>query len=45
MVDYIVMVAPIEPLYASNSFNPFERKGLKFYPKYKKGKLIGFESE
>ena len=45
MVDFIVMVAPIEPFYAFNSFNPFEWNGLKFYPKFKKGILKGFESE
>jgi len=45
MIDFIVMVAPIEPFYAFNSFNPFEWNGLKFYPKFKKGILKGFESE
>jgi len=45
MIDFIVMIAPIEPLYAFNSFNPFEWNGLKFYPKFKKGILQGFESD
>ena len=43
MIDFIVMVASIEPFYAFNSINPFEWNGLKFYPKFKKGILKGFE--
>lgn len=45
MIDFIVMVARIEPFYAFNSFNPFEWNGLKFYPKFKRGIIKGFESE
>ncbi|MEJ8590335.1 hypothetical protein JSO54_03685 [Riemerella anatipestifer] len=45
MIDFIVIVAPIEHFNTFNSFNPFEWKGLKFYPKFKKGNLKGFESE
>lgn len=45
MIDFIVIIASIEPLWDFTSLNPFVWKGLEFYPKYKKGKLIGFESD
>lgn len=45
MIDFIVMVANIEPFDAFNSINPFEWKGLNFYPIFKRGNLNRFESE
>lgn len=45
MIDFIVIVASIEPFCTSNLFSPFEWKGLIFFPKFKKGILKGYESE
>ena len=45
MIDFIVIVAPIKPFYHFNKLEPFEWNGLKFYPKFKKGFLKGFESD
>lgn len=45
MIDFIRMVAPIEPQYPFNSIHPFEWQELIFVPKFKKGVLKGFESE
>lgn len=45
MVDFLKTSASIEPIYASNSFIPFEWKGMQFFPHFKKGFLKGFESE
>lgn len=45
MIDFIVMVAPIEPLYNRDSFSPFYWNDLQFFPKYRNGILKGFESE
>ncbi|MFP9114432.1 hypothetical protein ACLI1A_10855 [Flavobacterium sp. RHBU_3] len=45
MIDFIRIVAPIEPQYSFNSIHPFEWQELIFVPKFKKGILKGFESE
>ncbi|MEC5395763.1 hypothetical protein [Bergeyella sp. RCAD1439] len=45
MVDYIKIMALTKCLFNPNSFEPFKWRGLIFYPKFRNGKLIGFESE
>lgn len=45
MIDFIVIVADLEFLLNPIFYEPFEWKGLTFYPKFKKGILQGFESE
>lgn len=45
MVDYIKIIALIECLFNPNSFKPFKWRSLMFYPKFRNGKLIAFESE
>lgn len=45
MIDFIVLVAPIEPSYDYHSNNPFKLNELDFYPEFKNGILKGFKSE
>lgn len=45
MIDFIKIVAPIEPQYPFKSISPFEWQELTFVPKFKKGVFKVFESE
>jgi hypothetical protein len=45
MIDFIVIVADIEFVINQTSYEPIEWKELKFFPRFKKGILIGYESE
>lgn len=45
MIDFIRIVAPIEPQHPFSSIHPFEWQELTFVPKFKKGVLKCFESE